>query len=84
MTKNLKLAYELLCSLNKHTRNYEVLKYMFDNGSITSMQAISTFGNTRLAATIHELKKLGLEINREDIPMKNKPGAYAKYSIKCE
>lgn len=42
-----------------------VLRYLHDFGSITSLDAIREFGNTRLSATIFELR------HRYNIPIKS-------------
>lgn len=49
-----------------------VFDYMVENGSITSQQAITDLGNTRLSATIFTLKKKGIVINGETIKVKNR------------
>lgn len=43
-----------------------VLRYLHDFGSITSLDAIREFGNTRLSATIFELR------HRYNLPIKSK------------
>lgn len=44
---------------NKETR---LMRYLSEFGSITSMDAISEFGDTRLAATVFELRRKGVNI----------------------
>lgn len=48
--------------MKKTTHKDRVLKYLEDVGSITSLDAIREFGNTRLAATIFSLKEDGYDI----------------------
>lgn len=48
--------------MKKTTHKDRVLKYLKDVGSITSLDAIREFGNTRLAATIFSLKEDGYDI----------------------
>lgn len=57
----------------KSTHKQRVRKYLEDFGSITSWEAIQEFGNTRLSATIFQLKDDGLDI--ESI-MENKLNRY--------
>lgn len=69
---------------NKEQR---VLRYMQDFGSITSLEAISELGDTRLAATIFELKKKGYAIASTTETNVNRYGEnvhYSRYSIANE
>lgn len=45
--------------MNKKTA---VLQHLMENGSITSMEAIESYGATRLSAIIFNLRKDGLDI----------------------
>ena len=45
------------------TQRAAVLNYLRDNGSITSMEAYTELGATRLSAIIYYLKKLGFNIS---------------------
>lgn len=61
-----------------------VAQYIQDFGSITSMEAISELGDTRLAATIFELKKKGYMINsitETNINRYGEPVHYSRYSF---
>lgn len=49
-----------------------VFDYMVEFGSITSLQAFTDLGNSRLSATIFNLKKKGLIIIGETIKVKNR------------
>ena len=51
-----------------------VFDYMVEFGSITSLQAFTDLGNSRLSATIFNLKKKGVVINGENIGVKNRFG----------
>lgn len=51
-----------------------VFDYMVEFGSITSLQAFTDLGNSRLSATIFTLKKKGVVINGENIGVKNRFG----------
>lgn len=51
-----------------------VFDYMAEFGSITSLQAFTDLGNSRLSATIFNLKKKGVIINGEIKTVKNRFG----------
>lgn len=51
-----------------------VFDYMAEFGSITSLQAFNDLGNSRLSATIFNLKKKGVVINGETKTVKNRFG----------
>lgn len=62
----------------------DILKYMKDNGSISSMEAFKEFGATRLSAIIFALRKRGYEIDTEIWECKNRYGKtvdFAKYIL---
>lgn len=68
------------------TKSYteDVLKFMKKNGSISSMEAITNFGCTRLSAVIYMLRQEGHKIVSERIKFKNRhgnTGNYAKYIL---
>ena len=70
--------------MSKITRKTRVLDAMRGHGSITPWYAINTLGNTRLAATIFNLKKEGHEIKTTMETGTNKFGdtiKYAKYTL---
>jgi len=46
----------------RETHKTRLIKYLKQYGSITTLQAIRDLGNTRLAATVYELKELGWKI----------------------
>ena len=61
-------------------QNKEVLDYLTENPSLTSMEAFSKLGITRLAARIHELRQEGVSIDKETIEAKK--GTYiARYFL---
>lgn len=65
-------------------KEQRVVSYINDFGSITSMEAISELGDTRLAATIFELKKKGYMINsitETNINRYGEPVHYSRYSF---
>ena len=55
----------------EHAANLFALK---EFGNITSLGAIKDLGNTRLSATIYELRKDGYNIISEDLIVKNRWG----------
>jgi len=70
--------------MSKITNKQRVLDAMRGYGSISPWYAINTLGNTRLAASIFDLKKDGHEISTEIVKGKNKFGddiKYAKYTL---
>ena len=56
------------------TQRQMVLDYMYDFGSITSLEAIVDLGVHRLASRVSELKKMGYPIVSEYVPVKNRYG----------
>jgi hypothetical protein len=68
----------------KVTNKQRVLDSMQNGRTISPWYAINELGNTRLAATIHGLKKDGHEITSEMVEGVNKFGDkihYAKYTL---
>ena len=65
------------------TQNEKVIKYIDDFGSISTMEAFTELGITRLASRIHEISKTGIPIKRTMESGKNRYGEtvhYARYS----
>ena len=62
-----------------------VLQYMYENGSITQLQAMMDLGCGRLGARIYDIKnKLQVPVKVEMVPVKKRNGktAYvAQYSL---
>ena len=56
------------------THYTRLLDYLKIHKTITSLQAIRDLGNTRLSATIFELRKDGYDITSTDIPVPNRWG----------
>ncbi len=70
--------------MKKITRKQRVLDAIRGHGSISPWYAINSLGNTRLAATIHSLKKDGYIIKTDIVDGTNKFGdkiKYAKYTL---
>ena len=60
---------------SKETGKKRVLGYMMTHGSITSLEAINTFGITRLASTIQQMEKAGHIFHHEhQVKVKNRFG----------
>lgn len=71
----------------KMTHKDRVLKYMQDNGGITTLDAIKHFGNTRLSASIWILRhKDGFDIEAKKITVPTRYGKtrVALYKLKEE
>lgn len=63
------------------TQCERILKYMDDFGTISTMQAFSDLGVTRLASRIHDLKQMGYDIESETRYSKNRYGENTHYSV---
>lgn len=66
------------------TKEQRVLQYLEEFGSITSLEAFAELGDTRLAATIHSLRKKGYNISSIQESRNNRFGekrTYAKYML---
>lgn len=62
----------------------QIIDFINEYGSITALQAVNALGCCRLASRIHELKKAGIEVNREMITVTNRNGLpcrVARYSF---
>lgn len=59
-------AYIKTKTPKKTNKTTEVLNYLKENGSITSMEAFTKFGATRLSAIIFTLRRRGYEIHNKD------------------
>jgi hypothetical protein len=66
--------------MNKVTKKERVLEAMRGHGSISPWYAINNLGNTRLASTIHSLKKDGYNISSVMETGINKFGDEIRYS----
>ena len=68
----------------KMTQAQQVVKFMQENGSISTLEAFREFGITRLASRIYELRRAGLEITSETEKSRNRYGEpvhFARYRI---
>ena len=67
------------------TQCEKIVEYIREFGSITTMEAFTDLGITRLASRIHDLQREGFSIDREIVKGKNRYGEsihYMKYSFK--
>jgi translation initiation factor 1 (eIF-1/SUI1) len=61
----------------------DIIEFIRDNGSITTMQAFG-IGITRLASRIHDIKAVGITVEKEMIEVQNRKGEtcrVARYTI---
>jgi hypothetical protein len=66
------------------TQQERVLRHLQDHKWITSLEAITEYGNTRLASSICELRKKGHDIATIPLQVKNRYGetsTVAKYIL---
>lgn len=66
------------------TKEKRLLNYLNEHGSITSLQAINELGDTRLSATIFNLKKMGYNVVDSWVVANNRYGEkthFKAYSI---
>ena len=67
------------------TQCEKIVEYIREFGSITTMEAFTDLGITRLASRIHDLQSEGFNIDREIVKGKNRYGEtihYMRYSFK--
>jgi hypothetical protein len=67
--------------MGKVRHKQRVLDAMANGRTISPWYAINSLGNTRLAATIFELKKAGYKISSEKVSGKNKFGDDISYAV---
>lgn len=58
-----------------------ILNYIDNFGSISTIQAFTDLGVTRLASRIYDLKQMGIEIESETKTSKNRYGEDTHYSV---
>lgn len=69
------------------TQCERIIDYINTFGSITTLEAFTDLGITRLASRIHDLTEDGFEFEREMITSRNRYGEivhYKRYSLKRE
>lgn len=70
--------------MKKPTQCERIIQYMKDFGSITTLQAFTDLGCTRLASRVTDLKKQGYDIKSEFVSSKNRykeTVSYKKYYL---
>lgn len=71
--------------MNMQTKTNKVKEHLEKNGSITTWEAISLYGATRLSAIIFNLRKRGYIIDnnwQENIDRNGNKTKYVKYELK--
>ena len=66
------------------TQCERIIHYIKKHGSISTIEAFSELGITRLASRIHDLSEDGYSINRETVSARNRYGEpihYTRYSL---
>ena len=66
------------------TQVQRIIQYMNDFGSISTMEAFTELGITRLASRIHEIRKMGIGIETETVKARNRydePVHFNRYRI---
>lgn len=58
----------------KQNHQTRLLSYLKSYGSVTSLEAIRDLGNTRLSATIFQLKDKGIKISTEPVQVPTRWG----------
>ena len=64
-----------------------IIRYIKEKGSITTLQAFTDIGCTRLASRINDLKKEGYRFRDEIVTSKNRDGhkvSYKRYYLEEE
>ena len=75
------MAKETKCKSDKEvSQTSEVLRYLQEGHTITSMEAIQMFGATRLSAIIYNLRHDGYDIIAETQTCKNRYGHITRYA----
>ena len=70
--------------MRKENHKTRLMDYLQSYGSITSLEAIRDLGNTRLSATIYQLRDRGVEIDTEYVQVPTRWGTkttVAKYKL---
>lgn len=71
--------------MKKTNKTQKVIQHLKKKGSITSWQAIKLYGETRLAAVVHNLRERGYMIDSlwmEDTDRYGNVSRYVKYVLK--
>jgi len=71
-------------AMDKLNQRMKIVEYMRDNGGITSLEAVENLHILRLASRIHELVRLGYDIDKEMIYKSKDDGStihYMRYTL---
>lgn len=74
----------MLRRVKKPTQCERIIQYMKDFGSITTLQAFTDLGCTRLASRVNDLRNQGYDIKSEFVSGKNRYDetvSYKKYYL---
>lgn len=85
MNKKVRKKYtKILNTMQQDTQNYKILKHLLEHDSITTFDAFSKYGITRLSGRIYDLKELGVNIDSTIVykKVKGNPVHYAVYTVK--
>ena len=66
---------------NSTSQAAEVLRFLKAGGRVTSMEAFTLWGITRLAARVHELRNRGEPIESTSIPVRNRNGRTVRVDV---
>lgn len=68
----------------KASHSLQVLEYIKEHGSITSLEAIRAIGCTRLSGRIYDLKKMGYDIDKtmQEVPTRDGTARVAVYTLR--
>lgn len=71
--------------MEKRTRKQKILKYLQTFKTLTSLEAINMFGETRLSARIYDLKKQGYKFKTESVRVMSRDGwtYVARYTLEA-
>lgn len=66
--------------MDKLTQREKIVEYMKCNNGITSLEAVENLRILRLASRIHELVKLGYDIDKEMVCKRKEDGSTIRYT----
>ena len=81
MVFTLKRRYKGRIMGESKSHKERILEHLKKHGSITSMEAIEKYGNTRLAATINNLRAMGYDITTVMHRRENRYGKPVRYGV---
>lgn len=66
--------------MDKVNQRTKIIEYMRNNNGITSLEAVENLRILRLASRIHELVKLGYDIDKETVYNHKEDGTVVHYT----